>query len=202
MSHENCRMLFTKEVFLGHIISQTRIEVITNILIPKTPKEVRLFLGHVGYYRWFIDNFTKIVAPLFKLITKDVEFKRHDQCLSSFETLKLKFSATLVLRGPNWSIPFHMSIDASNTTLGIVLWKKDNQTYYANYFVSKNLRPTKLNYTFIENYFLSVVHAINKFRHYITRYEVCIHTNHFAILFFMNNSITNGRITRWMLLLH
>lgn len=87
LSHEKCRMLFTKGVVLGHIISQdgveidpTKLEVIINLPIPKTPKEVRIFLGHVGYYRQFIENSTNIATPLFKLLTKDVEFKWDDHC--------------------------------------------------------------------------------------------------------------------------
>ena len=80
-------MFFIKGVVLGHIISQVGIEVdpakieeITNLLITKTPKEVRSFLGHVGYYRQFIENSTNIATPLFKLLTKDVEFKWDDHC--------------------------------------------------------------------------------------------------------------------------
>ena len=74
-------MLFTRGVVLGHIISAAvievdpkKIELIKNIHIPTTQKEVKSFLGHVGYYRRFIENFIKNVAPLFKLLAKDVEF--------------------------------------------------------------------------------------------------------------------------------
>lgn len=88
-------MLFTRGVVLGKIISQAgieidpaKIEVIKNMPIPKTQKEVRSFLGHVSYYRQLIENFTKIVAPLFKLLTKDVEFKWDYNCQSAFEILK------------------------------------------------------------------------------------------------------------------
>jgi hypothetical protein len=74
---------------------------------PHSPKEVRIFLGHVGYYRRFIEKFTKIVSPIYKLFL--------------FEILKEKLSTTPVLWGPNWSLPFHICIDASNTALGDVL---------------------------------------------------------------------------------
>jgi hypothetical protein len=67
--------------------------------------------------------------------------------------------------------------------------------------VSKNLTPPELNYTVTEKEFLAVVHAINKFRHYITGYEVFIHTDHSTIRYLMNKPITNGRVTRWLLLL-
>ena len=72
-------MLLTEGIVLGnHASSQgikvdpAKIEVIVGLPSPKTQKEVRRFLGHVGYYRRFIENFTKIVAPMFKMLTKDV----------------------------------------------------------------------------------------------------------------------------------
>ena len=134
LSHEKCRMMFTKGVVLGHVVSQarievdpTRIEVIINLSPPQTQKEVRSFLGHVGYYPIFIKDFTKIVAPLFKLLIKDVNFVWDDSCQIYFEDLKLKLSDTLILIGPNWTLPFHISIDASDSALGVVLGQKEDR---------------------------------------------------------------------------
>jgi hypothetical protein len=72
---------------------------------------------------------------------------------------------------------------------------------YAIYFFSKNLSPTEVNYTIIEKELLAVVHAINKFRHYITGYQAFVHTDHSTIKFLMNKPVTNPRVTRWLLLL-
>ena len=87
LSHEKCIMMFTRGVVLGHVVSQAgievdleKIEVISNLSQPRTQKEVRSFLGHVGYYHRFIKDFTKIVAPLFKLLVKDVNFIWDDSC--------------------------------------------------------------------------------------------------------------------------
>jgi hypothetical protein len=168
---------------------------------PHSPKEVRIFLGHVVYYRIFIENFTNIVSPICKLLAKDIEFLWDSQCQISFEILKEKLSTAPVLWGPDWSLPFHICIDASDITLGAILGRKEDQLSYAIYYSSKNLSPSELNYTITEKEFLVVVHAINKFRHYITSYENFIHTNHSSIKFLMNKPITNGRITRWLLLL-
>ena len=75
LSHGKCKMLLTQGIVLGHHVSShgikvelAKIEVIVGLPFPKTQKEVRSFLGHVGYYRNFIENFTKIAAPLFKLL--------------------------------------------------------------------------------------------------------------------------------------
>ena len=98
-------------------------------------------------------------------------------------------------------MPFHIQTNASDIALGGVFRQKENQSYYAIYFISKNLTPAELNYTVTEKEFLAVVHAINKFWHYITGYEVFVHTDHSAINFFMNKPITSGRLTRWILFL-
>ena len=105
------------------------------------------------------------------------------------------------MRGPNWTIPFHISTDATNTSIGVVLGQKEEQRPYAIYYISKNLTPAEKNYTLIEKEFFVVVYAINKFCHYITVYSVFVHTDHSVIRYLMNKSITNGGVTRWLLLL-
>ena len=97
-SHEKCKMLLTEGIVLEHHISSkaikvdpAKIEVIFGLPSPKTQKEVRSFLGHAGYYHRFIENFTKIVAPMFKLLMKDVEFQRTESCQNAFEILNLVY---------------------------------------------------------------------------------------------------------------
>ena len=63
------------------------------------------------------------------------------------------------------------------------------------------MSPDELNYTVTEKEFVVVIFSINKFRHYITGYEVFVHTDHSAIKYLMNKPLTNGRVTRWLLLL-
>jgi hypothetical protein len=187
-------MMLTEGIVLGHYISRSsmrfdpaKIYIITQIKIPSSQKEVQIFLGHAGYYRRFIPNFTSLATPLFKLLSKEAKFKWDDECQISFEILKQKLSTTPVLRGPNWSLPFHTCTDASNISLGVVLGQRENQMPYAIYFVNKNLSPTEVNYTVTEKELLVVVHAINKFRHYITGYQAFVHTDHSAIRFLMTN---------------
>jgi hypothetical protein len=101
-------MMLTEGIVLGHHISgsgmrvdPTKIHIITQIRIPSSQKEVHIFLGNVVYYRRFIPNFTSLATPLFKLLSKEVEFKWDDECQISFEILKHKLSTTHVLRGTN-----------------------------------------------------------------------------------------------------
>eukprot|EP00253_Pinus_taeda_P015124 PITA_15124 len=199
--------MFTEGFVLGHHIlgdaikvDKSKVEVIFKLSIPNCQNDVRSFLGFTGYYRRFIENFTKIASPLFKLLTKDCEFNWNFDCQLAFETLKTKIFEAPILRGPNWKLPFHISTDASDTALGVVLGQKD-LIAYAIYYTSNNLTPTELNYTVTKKEFLAVVHAINKFRNYIIGYETFVHIDHSVIRYLMNKPITNGRITRWLLLL-
>ena len=106
-----------------------------------------------------------------------------------------------MLRGPQWKLPFHISSNALDTTIGAMLGQEQDKKPYAIYFISKNLTPAELNYTVTEKEFLAVVHAINKFHHYTIGYPTFVHANHSAIKYLMNKPITLGRITRWLLLL-
>lgn len=196
-------MMFNEGIVLGHHISgngikvdSSKAKVISKLSIPSCQRDVRSFLGFTGYYRRIIENFTNIASPLFKLITKDCEFSWNFDCQKAFETLKNNISEAPILKGPNWKFHFHISIDASDTSLGVTLGQKD-LTPYAIYYTSKNLTPAKINYIVTEKEFLTVIHAINK----VTGYETFIHTDHSSIRYLMNKLVTNGRVTRWLLLL-
>ena len=115
--------------------------------------------------------------------------------------MKKLVSTAPVLRGPNWDFPFQISSDASDTAIGSVLGHEEDKKPYAIYYISKNLSPIELNYTVTEKEFLAVIHDVNKFRHYITRYPVFLYTDHSAIKFLANKPVTNGRVTIWLILL-
>jgi hypothetical protein len=185
---KNKKMMLTEGIVLGHHISRSGMRVdpenfyiVTQIRIPSSQKEVPSFLGHAGYYRGFIPNFTSLATLLFKLLSKEAEFKWDDECQISFEILKQNLSTTPVLRGPNWSLPFHICTDASDTALGEVLGQRENQMPYDIYFVSENLSLAEVNYMVTEKELRVVVHAINKFRHYIKGYQAFVHTDHSTI---------------------
>ena len=114
-------MLLTEGIVLGHHVSSqgikvdpANIEVIVGLPSPKTKKELIIFPGHAGYYRRFIENFTKIVVPMFKLLTNDSEFQWIESCQNAFEILKPKLLVAPIIRGPDLYLPFHISTDASD----------------------------------------------------------------------------------------
>lgn len=197
----------TKGVILGHYISTagiqvdpTKIEVILLLPTPCTQTEVHCFLGYVGYYRRFIKNFSRIDVTLYAL-TRNFEFIWSDKCDIAFTDLKKLVSTALVLRGPNWEMPFHISTHVSDTSIGIVLGKEEDKNPYSIYYINKYLTYVELNYTITEKEFIVFIYAINKFRHYITGYQISLYTNHSAIRYLANKPITNWWVTHWLLLL-
>ena len=90
---------------------------------------------------------------MFKLLTKDSQFQWTKSCQNAFEIIKSKLSVAPILRGPDWSLPFHISTDASVTAIGGVLGQKEGQAPYSIYFISKNLTLAELNYIVTEKKF-------------------------------------------------
>jgi hypothetical protein len=108
-------------IVLGHVISHRGIEVdkakvdlISNLPPPRTVKEIRSFLGHAGFYRQFIKDFSNITRPLCRLLAKETPFEFDEECLKPFGALKEILTSTPVVRPPNWGEPFEIMCDASD----------------------------------------------------------------------------------------
>eukprot|EP00253_Pinus_taeda_P010219 PITA_10219 len=200
LSPEKCEFLMTEGTVLGHTISQQGLQVDPNkiAIIQKVPppqkiRDVRSFLGFVGYYGRFIKDFSKLASPLFSLLGKDVEFKWIDDCQGALDELKDKLVSAPILRGANQALPFHIHTNALNKAIGAGLGQVEEKFPYAIYFVSKNLSKAEVNYTVTKKEFLAIVHSLNKFKHYITGYQTFVHTNHASIRYLMNKPDVNAR---------
>lgn len=124
-----------------------------------------------------------------------------DECEADFVEIKELVCKAPILRCPNWKLPFHISIDASQTIVGAVLGQQEDKKPYEIYYVNKNLTLAKLNYTITEKEFLAIIYVVNKFLHYIIGYPIFVHTDHTTIRYLMNKPITPSRITIWLLLI-
>nr|GEW77123.1 reverse transcriptase domain-containing protein [Tanacetum cinerariifolium] len=114
-------------IVLGHKISKNRLEVdrakvdvIAKLPHPTTVKGVRSFLGHTGFYRRFIQDFSKIVRPMTHLFKKETPFVFSKDCIDAIETLKKKLTEAPILVVPDWNLPFKLMCDASDFALGLV----------------------------------------------------------------------------------
>ncbi len=205
---EKCEFLMTKGTVLGHSISQqglqvdpNKIAIIQRVPPPQKQRDVRSFLGLVGYYRRFIKDFSKLASLLFGLLAKDSDFICSKSCQEALDILKGKLPTTPILRGPNWALPFHIHVDASHKSIGVALSQVEEKLPYAIYFINNNLSKAELNYTVTKKELLAVVHSLNKFRNYILSYQTFVHTDHAAIKYLMNRLDVNARIIRGLLLL-
>src|ERR1044072_7292976 len=89
----------------GIEVDRAKIEVIKELQPPKTVREIRSFLGHAGFYRRFIKDFSKITKPLTDLLMKDSEFIFDDDYLKAFETLKAALISAPIMQPPDWRLP-------------------------------------------------------------------------------------------------
>jgi hypothetical protein len=197
---------------LGHIVSANGIEVdpdkitlIVNFPRPTTVRGVRSFVGLASYYRRAIRSFAEIAAPLTKLLKK-LEVGAHPvwepACEEAFIILKEKLSTAPVLVPPNWDLPFHVYVDASNIALGCVLSQKDTKNLdHPIYFASRQLIAAEKNYTTTEREALAMIFAIQKFRHYLLGYPFVFYVDHDALKYLINKLDLSGRLARWVLLL-
>ena len=87
-------------------------------------KTIRQFLGHAGFYRRFIKDFSKISKPLYKLLEKDAKFVWEEGCQKSFEELEFHLTTAPIVRAPNWQLPFEVMCDASDLAIGAYLAKE------------------------------------------------------------------------------
>jgi len=158
-------------IVLGHIVSergievdQSKIELISKLPPPKTVKDIRSFLGHAGFYRRFIHNFSTISRPLCNLLEKEATFDWTQQCEDAFRTLVAKLTSAPIIQPPDWNLPFEIMCDASNFALGAVLGQRRDGKPFVVYYASKTLNSAQMNYTTTEKELLAVVFALEKFR--------------------------------------
>ena len=101
---------------------------------PKNVKGIRSFLGHAGFYRRFIKDFSKLSKPLCNLLEKFFAFGFDDVCLQAFNAIKEKLISAPVMTVPDWSQPFEVMCDASDFAIGAVLGQKREKLFRAIYY--------------------------------------------------------------------
>nr|GEZ42117.1 putative reverse transcriptase domain-containing protein [Tanacetum cinerariifolium] len=134
---------------------------------PKSPTEVRQFLGLAGYYRRFIEGFSKVAKPMTKLTQKKVEFEWGNQQEAAFQLLKQKLCSAPILALPEGSEDFIVYCDASNKGLGAVLMQREKVISYA----SRQLKIHEKNYTTYDLELGAVVFALKIWRPYLKERE-------------------------------
>ena len=196
-----CQFWLDKVAFLGHIISAEgismdpqKIEAIVNWQPPTNVTEIKIFLGLAGYYRKFVEGFSKIATPLTRLIRKEEKFIWSDACQHSFDELKHRLTSAPVLTLPSGSEGFMVYCDASRQGLGCVLMQHERVIAYA----SRQLRKHEQNYPTHDLELAAVVFALRIWRHYLYRVPCMIFTDHKSLQYLFTQNELNMRQRRWI----
>ena len=153
---------------------------------PRDIKGICSFLGHAGFYRRFIKDFSKTLRPLTNLLQKDVPIVFDEYCKEAFEVLKKALITAPIVQPPDWNLPFEIMCDASDFAVGAVLGQMVDKKLNVIHYASQTLDSAQKNYATTEKEFLAEVFACDKFRQYIFYSKVIIHTDHAAIKYLMD----------------
>ncbi|GJV05397.1 reverse transcriptase domain-containing protein [Tanacetum coccineum] len=208
LNWEKSHFMVKEGIVLGHKISRkgievdkAKVDVISKLPHPTTVKGIRSFLGHAGFYRRFIKDFSKISRPMTHLLEKNIIFIFSEDCILAFQTLKKKLTEAPILIAPNWDQPFEIMCDASDYAIGAVLGQRIEKHFRPIHYASKTMTEAETNYTTTEKEMLAVVYAFEKFRSYLIMNKSVVYTDHSALKYLFNKKDAKARLLRWILLL-
>ncbi|GJR41263.1 putative reverse transcriptase domain-containing protein [Tanacetum coccineum] len=174
-----------------------KIESVKDWASPKSPMEIRQFLGLAGYYRRFIEGFSKIAKPMTKLTQKKVKFEWGDKQEAVFQLLKQKLCSAPILALPEGSEDFIVYCDASIKGLGAMLMQREKVISYA----LRQLKIHEKNYTTHDLELGAIVFSLKLWRHYLYGTKCTVFTDHKSLQHILNQKELNMRQRRWLKLL-
>ncbi|GJT03745.1 putative nucleotidyltransferase, ribonuclease H [Tanacetum coccineum] len=194
-------------IVLGHKISKSgikvdpaKIDVIAKLPYSTNVKGVRSFLGHAGFYRRFIKDFSKIARPMNQLLMKDAKFIFLNECMQAFNILKNKLTSAVII-DPDWNLDFELMCNASDYAVGAVLGQRIDKKFRPIYYARKTMNDAQEHYTTTEKELLAAVYAFDKFRSYLIMSKTVVYTDHSALKYLFSKQDTKPRLIRWVLLL-
>ena len=205
LNSEKCHFMVEQGIVLGHVVSSKGIEVdkakidtIQSLPYPTCVREVRSFLGHAGFYRRFIKDFSKIASPMCRLLQKEVDFEFDFACKEAFDKLKGMLTTAPIIQAPDWTLPFELMCDASDYAVGAVLGQRVGRFPHVIYYASTTLGDAQKNYSTTEKEMLAVVFALEKFRSYLLGTKVIVYSDHAALRYLMTKKEAKPRLIRWI----
>ncbi|KAI3808712.1 hypothetical protein L1987_24670 [Smallanthus sonchifolius] len=199
-----CAFWHREVQFLGHVINPNgimvdpaKIETVKEWNVPKTPTEIRSFLGLAGYYRRFIQDFSRIASPLTKLTRKELKYEWGPTQNNVFEELKTRLTQAPVLTLPEGNEDLVVYSDASGQGLGCVLMQRGKVIAYA----SRQLKIHEVNYPTHDLELAAIVFALKIWRHYLYGVKCTIYSDHKNLKYFFEQKELNMRQRRWLELL-
>ena len=180
-----------------------KVEAIRDSPRPRTKKQVRSFLGLVGWYRRFIPHFSTIAAPLVTLTLKAASnpVKWTTECEVAFLQLKNALCSSPVLQSPDFTQRFLVQVDASGVGLGSVLAQGKEGEEQPVLYLSRKLHPRETRYSTIEKECLAIKWTLDSLRYYLLGRTFDLETDHRALSWINSMRDKNARVTRWYLAL-
>nr|GEV56348.1 DNA-directed DNA polymerase [Tanacetum cinerariifolium] len=188
LNWEKCHFMCREGIVLGHKIlkfgievDRAKVDVIAKLPHLTTIKGVRSFLGHVGFYCRFIQDFSKIARPMTHLLEKETPFVFSKECVNAFHTLKKKLTEAPILVFPDWNLPFELMCDASDFVIGAVLGQRKTKHFQPIHYASKMMTEAQIHYATTEKEMLAVVYVFEKFWPYLVLSKSIVYTDHSAL---------------------
>nr|GEY10050.1 reverse transcriptase domain-containing protein [Tanacetum cinerariifolium] len=185
----------------GIEVDKAKVNVIAKLPHSTTVKGIRSFLGYSGFYRRFIQDFSKIARPMTRLLEKDTPFFFSKECIEAFQTLKKKLTRSTNPSFLDWDLPFELMCNASDFAVGAVLGQQKTKHFQLIHYASKTMTDAQSHYTTTEKELLAVVYAFKKFQPYLVLSKSIVYTDHSALKYLFNKQDAKPRLLCWVLLL-
>jgi len=203
---DKCEFLRKEVTYLGHVINETgvkpdpkKVDAVLNFPRPKNTKNIKQFLGLAGYYRRFLNNFSKTARPLTALLKKDEPFVWQESQETAFATLRNQLCTEPLLQHPDFTRPFVLTTDASGYAIGGILSQGDVGKDKPIAYASRLLNKAEQNYSTIEKESLAIVYCVNHFRPYLYGNKFTIVTDHKPLEWLHSVKNPTSRLVRWRL---
>lgn len=217
MKLKKCQFLQTETNYLGFIVNEAgikpdpaKVAAIKTILVPKTVREVRSFIGMASYYRRFIPNFSKIAEPIIALTKKYARFSWTNECQVAFEFLKESLTVVPLLCFPDRNKRYTLYTDASNSCIGACLTQPCNEIGDEEiipgvkhekplYYLSHKLSASQCKWSTIEKEAYAIYFALQKLDFYLHDAQFTIKTDHKPLKYLLEAPMQNKKIQMWAL---
>ena len=196
-----CEFWLTEVRFLGHVVSASgvsvdleKVEAMMSWERPKSIFEIRSFLGFAGYYRKFIEDFSRIAAPMTRLTRKEVKFDWDDRYEEAFQELKRRLTSAPIMIVPDRGQGYTVYCDASWAGLGCVFMQSGRVVAYG----SHQLKNHEQNYPTHDMELAAVVFAFKIWHHYLYGKDFKVYSDYKSLKYIFTQRDLNMRQHRWM----
>eukprot|EP00112_Aurelia_sp_Birch-Aquarium-sp1_P008584 Seg1949.8 transcript_id=Seg1949.8/GoldUCD/mRNA.D3Y31 product="Retrovirus-related Pol polyprotein from transposon 17.6" protein_id=Seg1949.8/GoldUCD/D3Y31 len=199
-----CTFCAPQVKYLGHVASKdglrpdkSKVSAVQSFPLPQDLTQLRSFLGLIGYYRRFIQDFSLHAEPLYRLSKKNVPYVWGPEQEKAFSYMKKALTSSPVLQFPDFNLPFFVQSDASDKGFGAILGQIRNGSEVVVAYASKAITRNEANWSTLEKEAFTIIWSIKYFRHYLYGRLFTIYTDHNPLKWLFTLKSPEGRLARW-----